>query len=289
MRRRHTILVAGVLLTLASSVVADAQQATIGNRFHTLSDSFFEQNSISWSGNYRGISFAFGNGLGAAPAFGSPNTASGLGVNFGIAGKNGQINFALNFAQGDKRADVTQAPEVTVMNGQTGYFSDTSQTPFVVGAIPVVGGFPVAPQMQPPGLSPDQVDPRVQALLDAQAQAKADAQGGAVPAQPAKPKHAAAAPAPMDAADAAGRRLDAAQASTAGRPAVSVAEARRLHDQEQAVDDGQMAALMVRAQALEEDGQSNVAKIYYQRIAKHATGELQRQARTRLYELQGKP
>ena len=96
------------------------------------SDSFFEQNSISWSGNYRGISFAFGNGLGASPAFGSPNTASGLGVNFGIAGKNGQINFALNFAQGDKRADVTQAPEVTVMNGQTGYFSDTSQTPFVV-------------------------------------------------------------------------------------------------------------------------------------------------------------
>ena len=67
MCRRHTILVAGVLLTLASSVVADAQQATIGNRFHTLSDSFFEQNSISWSGNYRGISFAFGNGLGARP------------------------------------------------------------------------------------------------------------------------------------------------------------------------------------------------------------------------------
>ena len=105
-------------------------------------------------------------------------------MNFGIAGKNGQINFALNFAQGDKRADVTQAPEVTVMNGQTGYFSDTSQTPFVVGAIPVVGGFPLAPQMQPPGLSPDQVDPRVQALLDAQAQAKADAQGGAVPRSP---------------------------------------------------------------------------------------------------------
>ena len=118
------------------SVVADAQQATIGTRFHTLSDSFFEQNSISWSGNYRGITFRSATGWRAPPAFGSPNTASGLGVNFGIAGKNGQINFALNFAQGDKRADVTQAPEVTLMNGQTGYFSDTSQTPFVVGLFP---------------------------------------------------------------------------------------------------------------------------------------------------------
>ena len=49
-----------------------------------------------------------------------------------------------------------------------------------------------------------------------------------------------------------------------------------------------MAALMVRAQALEEDGQPGVAKIYYQRIAKHASGDLQQQARNRLYELQGK-
>ena len=87
--------------------------------------------------------------------------------------------------------------------------------------------------------------------------------------------------------EAAGQRLNAAQESTAGRPALSVAEAKRLHQQEQAAANGEMAALMERARALEEDGQPNVAKIYYQRIAKHATGELQEQARTRLYELQG--
>ena len=43
---------------------------------------------------------------------------------------------------------------------------------------------------------------------------------------------------------------------------------------------------MERARALEEDGKPSVAKIYYERIAKHATGELQQQARTRLYEIQ---
>ena len=92
---------------------------------------------------------------------------------------------------------------------------------------------------------------------------------------------------PPDPGEAAEQRLNAAQESTAGRPALSVAEAKRLHQQEQAAANGEMAALMERARALEEDGQPNVAKIYYQRIAKHATGELQQQARTRLYELQG--
>jgi hypothetical protein len=81
--------------------------------------------------------------------------------------------------------------------------------------------------------------------------------------------------------------LNAAQESTAGQPALSVAEARRLHQQEQAAADGEMAALMERARALEEDGKPNVAKIYYQRIARHGSGELQRQAAARLYELQG--
>ena len=90
-----------------------------------------------------------------------------------------------------------------------------------------------------------------------------------------------------DPGEAAEQRLNAAQESTAGRPALSVAEAKRLHQQEQAAANGEMAALMERARALEEDGKPNVAKIYYQRIAKHASGELQQQARARLYEIAG--
>jgi hypothetical protein len=94
-------------------------------------------------------------------------------------------------------------------------------------------------------------------------------------------------PAPPDPGEVAEQRLSAAQESTAGRPAPSVAEARRLHQQEQAAASNEMAALMERARAMEEDGKPGVAKIYYQRIARHATGELQQQARTRLHEIEG--
>ncbi len=66
-----------------------------------------------------------------------------------------------------------------------------------------------------------------------------------------------------------------------------MAEAKRLRRQEQAAADEEMAALMVRAQALEEDGKPNIAKLYYQRVVKHATGDLQQKAQQKLYELTG--
>ncbi len=308
MRTWHITLAGGFLVALmAGAIPGQAQQVTIGSRFHTLSDSFFENNSIAWSGNYRGITFSFGAPGLSTPQFGAPDLTAGLSTNFGFASKYGQINFYTNFSQGYKQGMTTQAPSVTIMNGQTGYISDTSQTPFVVSVIPVVGAFPVAPQ---PFQQVSGIDPRIQAMQQAhaddqaQAAAQADGQGqagGPIPPLPQQPRPNNMAPqqnkkampdpnpAPPDAGEAAGQRLTAAQESTAGRPALSVAEAKRLHQQEQAAANGEMAALMERAHALEEDGQSNVAKIYYQRIAKHASGELQQQARTRLYELQGKP
>ena len=240
MRTWHTTLAAGIFTAL--TVIAEsgqAQQVTVGNRFHTLSDSFFEQNSVSWSGNYRGFNFSFGGAAQATPVFGSPNAAAGLGVNFGIVGANGHINFALNFSQGDKGAAVTQAPSVTLSNGQAGYIADTSQTPFVVSVIPVVGGFPVAPTMPLADVEPDPIAPD-QGRFDAQLSVPA---GGIVAPQPApnnpappQKKQLRAAepiPAPGDPAEAAGQQLNAAQASTAGRTALSVAEAKRLHQQEE--------------------------------------------------------
>ncbi len=304
MRTWHTTLTAGVLATLvAVAIPGQAQQVTVGNRFHTLSDSFYENNSINWSGNYRGFTFTFGGGALARPQFGGFDPSSGLTTNFAAVGPYGQIGVGLNFSQGYKSAAVTQAPSVTLTNGQQGFVSDTSQTPFVISIVPVVGAFPVAPQQQAPGMDDDlnPVDPRVQAMLqahaDAQAQAAQAKDGKAV--QPPVQQQKLDKPAPQQnlklmkvadpvpgAGEAAAERLHAAQASTAGRPALSVAEAKRLHQQEQEAANGEMAALMERARALEEDGKPNVAKIFYQQIAKHATGELQQQARTRLYELQ---
>ena len=77
-----------------------AQQVTVGRPFHTLHDSFFENNSINWSGNYRGITFSYGGGALARPQFGLPDNSAGLTANFAFIGKDGQINFATNFSQG---------------------------------------------------------------------------------------------------------------------------------------------------------------------------------------------
>ncbi len=306
MRTWHITLTVGFFATLVACVVPSrAQQVTIGTPFHTLHDSFFENNGVSWSGNYRGITFSYGGAALATPQFGSPQSTAGLSTNLAFASKDGVLNLGLNFGQGSSRALTTQTPSVTIMNGQTGIVSDTSQTPFVISVVPVVGAFPVAPPPFPQasGVDPNAIDPRVQAMLqahaDAQAQAEAQAGaqarvGGPIPQQQQRPNNKTPQPAkPMNSLDpiadadaSAEERLNAAQESTAGRPAPSVAEAKRLHQQEQVSAGGEMAALMERARALEEDGKPNVAKIYYQRIAKHATGELQRQAQSRLYGLQ---
>jgi general secretion pathway protein D len=54
--------------------------------------------------------------------------------------------FLVAAAQGDRRSNVLQAPKVTLFNGQQAFVSDTSQTPFVISVIPVVGDFAAAQQ-----------------------------------------------------------------------------------------------------------------------------------------------
>ena len=82
MRTWHIAFAFAVLIItlLAGAVPSQAQQVTVGTRFHTAQDQFFENNTISWSGNYRGISFSF-NGAAALskPQFGSPDPTAGLG------------------------------------------------------------------------------------------------------------------------------------------------------------------------------------------------------------------
>ncbi len=202
MRTWRTTLAAGVLVTLvAVAVPSQGQQVTIGTPYHNLQDSFFENSNISWSGHLnfqdnspnhmypnQGIAFSYGGGALALPQFGSPNLQAGLSANFAFVNKNGQINFATNFGQGSNRSSVTQTPSVTIMNGETGYTSNTAQTPFVMGAVPVVGGFPVWPQPAPQLTDDDAgaFDPRVQAMLQAHADAQQGPDGAPAPPQPNK-------------------------------------------------------------------------------------------------------
>ncbi len=155
-------------------------QVTIEVRFITLSDSFFERigidfdfevddNSKQIAGQNpilpddTGPSIAFGldpsgqptvdfdyaftqGSFGSTvPQFGGFDASTAADFGFAIL-SDIEVFFLLQASQGDQRTNVLQAPKVTLFNGQTGFVSDTSQQPFVMSVIPVVGDFAAAHQ-----------------------------------------------------------------------------------------------------------------------------------------------
>ena len=54
--------------------------------------------------------------------------------------------FLITAAQGDSRSNILEAPKVTLFNGQLAFISDSTQRPFVISVIPVVGDFAAAQQ-----------------------------------------------------------------------------------------------------------------------------------------------
>jgi general secretion pathway protein D len=85
-------------------------------------------------------------GFGATtPTFGSFDAGSVGQFGFAIL-SDIEAFFVLEASQGDDRTNVLQAPKVTLFNGQQAFVSDTSQRPFVISVIPVVGDFAAAQQ-----------------------------------------------------------------------------------------------------------------------------------------------
>jgi len=81
----------------------------------------------------------------AVPQFGGFDATAGAQLGFAIL-SDVEAFFFINAAQGDKRSNVLQAPKVTLFNGQQAYVSDTTNSPFVISVIPVVGDFAAAQQ-----------------------------------------------------------------------------------------------------------------------------------------------
>ena len=79
------------------------------------------------------------------PQFGGYAVGAGATLGFAIL-SDIEAFFFIEAAQGDRRSNVLQAPKVTLFNGQQAFVSDTSQTPFVISVIPVVGDFAAAQQ-----------------------------------------------------------------------------------------------------------------------------------------------
>ncbi len=81
----------------------------------------------------------------ATPQFGGFDPASAATFGFAIL-SDIEAYFLINAAQGSSRTNLLNAPKVTLFNGQQAFVSDTSQTPFVISVIPVVGEFAAAQQ-----------------------------------------------------------------------------------------------------------------------------------------------
>jgi len=80
----------------------------------------------------------------AAPLFGG-DVSSAASFGFAIL-SDIEVFFLLQAGKGNTRTNITQAPTVTMFNGQSASVSDFAQRPFVTSVIPVVGDFAVAHQ-----------------------------------------------------------------------------------------------------------------------------------------------
>jgi general secretion pathway protein D len=81
----------------------------------------------------------------AVPQFGGFNAAQNAGATLGFAILSDiEAYFFIQASQADTRSNLLQAPKVTLFNGQQAFVSDTTQTPFVISVVPVVGDFAAA-------------------------------------------------------------------------------------------------------------------------------------------------
>ena len=309
-----------VVLGWAGSTLG--QQVTTSNGYHNLNNGFYEQMGTSWSGNWRGIQFQ-GPGM-AVPQFGMPNSSPIGQAGFSMMGNGSNLNFNGFFGQGYSASNSSQTPMVTTMNGQPGYFSDTSVSPFVLSYVPVVGGFtgPFQPVMaanpfgmfgtavQLPTWSAFGVGTTVSVPdggntflggVNQASEGRNELGAAGLPGNRAIGRQVGAANtratakihdlkemdeailahAPQQPAGA-GQLVATAAASSAAQAAPSVADAKRLHEEEQAgkTDDGR--SWYKRGLAAEEGGKTSVAKIYYQMAVRRASGEVRDLAQARL-------
>lgn len=134
----------GALLSSAMPPIASAQQVNVETPFNSVGHSYYEQIGVRWGLRGNGWFFNFGGPVN--PPFGGfdPNA----GANFGFGGPNGFLN--ITAGQGSTTNFSSASPSVTVMNGHTGFFSDTVQRPFVTGLVPVVGEIRPPLMMPPP-------------------------------------------------------------------------------------------------------------------------------------------
>lgn len=256
-----------------------AQQATVGAPAPVVGHSYYENFGLQWG--VRGNGWFFNSGGPAPYPFGGMGGGgASLGGRFGGGGLNG--GFRLTAEQGSSTMMSSQSPSVTVMNGGTGYFSDTTIRPFVTGLIPVVGNKPTAPQL--PGVQAVPINPVHQRL------ARLEAEGRLAAPKPAAEKPDAAKDAAAEADKPAplvlgGGGAIAGGPSSAERGDLSVAEIQARRAAATSNAEAEVAGYIAKAEAALADGKPGVARVYFQMAARRTTGERQQELLARIDQL----
>jgi general secretion pathway protein D len=91
------------------------------------------------------LQFNQGSFSSAVPTFGGFDASTAANFGFAIL-SDIEVFFLIQAAKGDQRTNISQAPTVTMFNGQSASVSDFQARPFVTSVIPIVGDFAVAHQ-----------------------------------------------------------------------------------------------------------------------------------------------
>lgn len=320
MQRTLTIGWLGGWICLAVCSFGWAQQATMGNRSVTGSNGFYESIGSSWGFNYKGVSVNFGNGSPVQSGFGGAQPGSGAQFGWATRG-NGFNGYFYGWAgQGSNSSLSSISPSVTMMNGGQGMISNTTQRPFVIGVVPVVGGgvspvmalngiSPLATTVQLPEYSMFGVNTSVSvpdsggAFLGGVNRGQMGAnQNGPLPSNRSSGASRSATGASVKASVHDFAAMDeqllggngsvaksappaAKDTSSAARAVASVAEARRQHEAEQSAGDDASQQYLAKARQAEEDGKLNLAKAYYQLALHHTDGDQKSHIAAKLQEL----
>jgi hypothetical protein len=263
------------LLAVGEAVFAQhAPQATVTVPFHQTGSSYYEQFGVNF-GFHVGNFFFEQNG-GAAPPFGGFTPGAGLHTGFNVHAPGGfDGHFLLTAGQGAQTSSVAQSVTTTMPSAVPASISDTSQIPFVIGAVPVVG--------DGGGISP--VRERLDRLKAGGAAAYGP-RGGQAGGGNNAPRGSSAEKAP--AADAGQPAPAAGSAAADEAPLGSVAQMRQLRAAADAATQREVQALIAKAKEAEGAGKLGVARIFYQQAANRAASPLREQLLARAAQMNGR-
>lgn len=301
---------------------ARGQQATVAAPTHTLNHSFFEGIGTSWGIRGNGFFLQFGGPQIPLPPMGRPDPGAGLTGGLAWIGPSATAHLNFHALQGSRSSMISQTPSVTLPNGGAAYIGDASMSPFVIGVIPVVGGFAPMGFFGPAPLPSLPVDPWASVATAADVERWAARQRvaaefarrqgddsfepptaivNAAEATAALPpvlnrranklqKPSSTEPAPAvqaPSAPAAARvAVEPGLVSSAELAVPGVAQAARLRAEEQRIVQQELLALFQRGEQARQEGNAGAARVYYRMVAQRGEGELKEAAQQRLAELQ---